>query len=106
MAWSIWKYLGKKKTNTIRLDNEIQVKIFLILYENPNGISRDLISDKLEIPRTTVFDNLCKLFSKSLNNIPYIKSYSKPTLLKGRPTILYYIPKGIRSRHIDFKIEN
>ena len=104
MAWSIWKYL--KKELTIKLDNEIQVKIFLLLYEYPKGMTRNLICERLEIPRTTVYDNICKLFDKRYYNIPYIKVYSEPSGLKGRPKTIFYIPKGIRNKTLTFKLNS
>lgn len=91
---------------TIYLDNEIQIGIFLTLYEYPKGLSRNKIADKLNKPRTTIYDNIIKMFDKKVDNIPYIKVYSKPTLLKGRPIVYYYIPKGIRIHSIDFKVLN
>lgn len=91
---------------TIYLDNEIQVGIFLCLYEYPKGLSRDKIAEKLEKPRTTIYDNIIKMLAKEVNNIPYIKVYNKPTLLKGRPKVYYYIPKGIRIHKLNFKVLN
>lgn len=89
---------------TIKLDNEIQVQIFLCLYEYPKGLCRSELTDKLKLPRTTIYDNLKPLFNKTLNNIPYIKFYSVKSGYKGRPIILFYIPKGIRNNYLNFKI--
>ena len=92
---------------TIYLDNEIQVGIFLTLYEYPKGLSRDKIAEKLDIPRTTIYDNIIKILAKNVNNIPYIKVYTnKITLLRGRPKVYYYIPKGIRIHKLNFKVVN
>jgi len=82
---------------TIKLDNEIQIKIFLLLYQYPKGLTRTFISNNLKIPRTTIYDNLNPLLNKKLNKIPYIKSYSIQSDLKGRPFVKFYIPKGIRN---------
>jgi len=91
---------------TIKLDNEIQVLIFLILYENREGVSRDFLIEKLKYPRTTIYDNIAKMYKKKINRIPYVKFYDLPKGKVGRPIRMFYIPKGIRDKHIDFKISN
>ena len=92
---------------TIKLDNELQVQIFLTLYEHPKGLNRTILSDKLEKPRTTVYENLVKIMSKQINGIPYIKFHSKANLFGiGRPITIFYIPKEIRENTIDFKIDS
>ena len=92
--------------NTIKLDNETQVLIFLILYENKEGCSRDFLAEKLNISRTTIYDNIAKMYNKTLRKIPYVKFYDLPTNKIGRPIRMFYISKGIRNKHIDFRISN
>jgi len=91
---------------TITLDNELQVSIFICLYEYPKGLNRTEISNKLKTPRTTIFDNLIKMTNKFYNDIPYIKFYSVKSGFKGRPIIKFYIPKGIRYNYLNFKINS
>lgn len=91
---------------TIKLDNEIQVLIFLILYKNKEGVSRDFLIKKLKKPRTTIYDNIAKMYKKKLKGIPYVKFYDLPNNKVGRPIRMFFIPKGIRDKHIDFRISN
>lgn len=89
---------------TIKLDNKIQYKLFITLYQNPKGVNRDFLVKELNIPRTTIYDNLAKLFEKEVNGIPYVCNYSKITNKKGRPSKIFYIPKGIRKNLSNFII--
>ncbi len=88
----------------LKLSNRLELKIFFTIYQHPKGISRDDLALELLIPRTTIYDNLIKLMKKEINNIPYIKYYCKNNGLKGRPTKLFYIPKGLKTNFTNFII--
>ena len=86
--------------NEIILKTEIQLQIFFSLINNPKGLVRNDICIKIDKPRTTIFDNIEKLSLKTVNSIPYIKSYKLYTNKKGRPKVCFYIPKQIRNQFL------
>lgn len=93
-------------------DSELQLKIFFSVLNKPKGIIRDNLAKKLQIPRTTIFDNLDKLMKKTifvgpeLNiEMPYIKKYMvKLTPGKGRTCVLFYVPKLLRNTFMNLHI--
>lgn len=93
-------------TITIKLNSEIEYRIFIILFSNQKGLNRDTISKRLNIPRTTVYDNLVKLMKRKINIIPYINKYLKHNNKKGRPETIFFIPKGITNRLVSFELDN
>jgi predicted ArsR family transcriptional regulator len=80
------------KMITLKFDNIKQCKIFFLLINKEFGLTRDLIQKFLCIPRTTIYDNITELMRKH-----YVKSYTKKTSNKGRPTVYFYIRKEIKN---------
>ncbi|MBY8983001.1 MAG: hypothetical protein KGD57_08635, partial [Candidatus Lokiarchaeota archaeon] len=76
--------------NTIKLDNKLELEIFLILFENPNGVNRNFLVNKIKKPRTTIYDNLVKLMNRKINSIPYVNKYYKHNNKNGRPITIFF----------------
>ena len=72
----------------------IQLRIFEKLTSGTSIARKELVKT-LKSPRTTIFDNLVKLQNKKINGFPLVMKFSKNTGLRGRPVILWYIPKRI-----------
>lgn len=67
----------------------IQLRIFKTLSKG-ESLTRKQLVQTLETARTTIFDNLVKL-----QKLKLVLKYSKNDGLRGRPIILWYIPKRI-----------
>lgn len=104
----------KMKTYTLQFDNELQMKIFFLLLNNPNDLTRNEIMSRLGFnKRTTVIDNITKLRKRKLEidsdfrNGTYEYHYSLPYIVKrkrllglhkrGRPNTIFFIANKIIS---------
>ena len=67
----------------------IQQHIFEELSHGKSLTRRDLVKN-LDKPRTTIYDNLLKLQNKKL-----VMKFSRNNGGRGRPVVLWYIPKHI-----------
>ncbi|MFX1365844.1 MAG: helix-turn-helix domain-containing protein [Promethearchaeota archaeon] len=75
----------KKGLNLQRYLSPIQYVLFKTL-EKIGPITRRELAKKLEIPRTTVYDNLLKLQKRKL-----IEKYSRNNGRRGRPLIFWKV---------------
>lgn len=91
-------------TITLQFDTFKQVQIFFLLINNKKGLERTEISRRLCIPRTTIYDNLLILRNRYCNYYPYVLKYKLPTGKKGRPKVLWFIPKYIRRKFFNIEI--
>lgn len=104
----------------LNFDTIKQVNIFFQLINKPNGLERNELVNTLLILRTTLYDNLVKLMNRNIDyfpmneykihrKIPYVKTFKRFKCKKGRPKIIFYIPKIIRhsfsTTNIQFKIK-
>lgn len=80
-----------------------QQNIFFLLINNPKGLILPIISKRLDIPKTTCYNNIEKLNNRFIDNIPYIKYYKKKLNHVGRPNTIYFIPKGILNKLISIE---
>jgi len=67
----------------------IQQTIFTELSYGKSLTRRDLVA-KINTPRTTIYDNLLKLQDKKL-----VKKFSINNGTRGRPVVLWFIPRII-----------
>jgi predicted ArsR family transcriptional regulator len=74
---------NNKNINTL----SISERIYNCIKKN-NNISRDQIAFELNLPRTTVFDNLVQLLVKGL-----VEKKSAKINERGRPIVFYTIKK-------------
>ena len=97
------------KLQKLFFKTELELIIFHVVLNKPKGITRNDISQQIQEPRTTIYDNLVKLEKRTflvrteLNiNMPYIKHYNKRLINgKGRPNTLYYVPKLLRRTFLE-----
>ncbi len=76
----------------IPLLTPIQVRIFNEL-SHGKSLSREVLVNTLNTPRTTIYDNLIKLQNKKLVLKFSKKNTDRPVW--GRPLVLWYIPRHI-----------
>lgn len=80
-----------------------QLQIFFLLINNMNnkvkGLDKTTISNRLNIPITTVYDNLIKLKYRN-----YVNNYGFNNGKKGRNKIIWFIPKNLYQQFLSFNL--
>jgi len=82
--------------------NNTEFKIFFYLVNQKEPIERAIIAETLNIPRTTIYDNLVNLMNRKyyyrllkVKSVNYVKK-KKLYIGIGRPKITYYVPEKLR----------
>jgi len=75
----------------------IQVRIFNEL-SSGRSITRKELVKTLKTPRTTIYDNLTKLQNQKLVQKYSVKRKANDRPIWGRPTIYWFIPKGVLNK--------
>ena len=66
-----------------------QLKIFEVL-SHGKSMTKDVLSEESNIPRTTVYENLVKLQSRKL-----VRNFKRNNGKLGRSLVLWYVPRFI-----------
>lgn len=91
--------MSYNKITELHFTNFKQLQIFLFLINNRKGLIRNTICKTLNYPRTTTYDNINYLYHKG-----YVNKYIKVDKQKGRPKILWFVPRYINQRFLEVNI--